>query len=164
MNKKRKLLIVGIFYILIGVGIIIAMITREKIYSKYDLVEIKARLQNYSFIKYGGFLKPIYSYHLFLEKYNNEFIILTDYVKYFDKLSFEQLIRPGDSVMIELYSKDFKNISVQNKVRIYGLSGNHKTFLNFNDTIRENSSQVPAFFGVFAIIGGIIALFIFFDK
>lgn len=163
LNKNKKQLIFGVFSLLSGFAILISTITREKIYSKYDLVEINARLHNYSFTEYGGYLHHIYSSHLLLDNYRNDFIILTDDVRYFNKPMFEQSLRLGDSILIQIYSKDFKNLSNQKKVRIYGLSDKNRTYLNFNDTIREHNSPAPNFFAAAIIIIGIIALLFYFD-
>ena len=163
LNKSKKQLVLGIFCLIIGFALLISIITRDKIYSKNDLVEINTRLNNYSFSEYGGYLSHIYSYHLALEKYTNDFIILTDYVRCFNKPLFEQSLRLGDSIIVEIYSKDFKNLSHQKKVRIYGLSDKNRTYMNFNDTMKALNSPAPNFFAAAFLIAGIIALLTYFD-
>jgi hypothetical protein len=164
LKRKKKLLIEGIILILFGIVLYIFVVTNDKINSDNDLIKIKAKLDNYSSIEYGSYLHRVDAYQLSLKGYNNNFIIISDFFKYFDKPLFEKSMTSGDSIMLEIYNQDFKNLSNQKDIWIYGLSDNDIRYLKTSDSINEHNNPIYIFFVVFSIIAGVILLIIYFDK
>jgi hypothetical protein len=150
-NKKLG---VAIFFLTIGFTFLIIFITKDKVYSKSDLIEISASLRNYSFTEFEGYRNHTYSYYLYLDGYRNTFQIIADFVDYFDNSKFEQIMKPGDLTNVEITRKDFEKLRNQKKIKVFGLSAKNEIFLSPKDSIRQYNSQLLLFvFTAFIIVG-----------
>ena len=164
VNKLNKKLGSVIFCLAVGFIFLIFYMAKEKVYSKLDLFDISASLTDYSFIEQNDFTGQSYNYYLYLDGHTNSFQIIADFAKYYDRPSFENKMKEGDVVTLEITRKDFKNLSNQKRVKVFGISGKNVIYMDPKDTIQQFNSQLPLFGMVTFIIIGFITLVIYLDE
>jgi hypothetical protein len=162
--KLNKKLGSAIFCLAVGFAFLIFYMAKQKVYSKLDLFDISASLTDYSFIEHNDFTGQSYNYYLYLDGHTNTFQIIADFIKYFDRSSFENNMKVGDVVTLEITTKDFKNLNNQKRIKVFGISGKNDIFLDPKDTIQQFNSQLPLFGMVAFIIIGFITLVIYLDE
>lgn len=161
LKNRTSAIVRATFCFLIGFFFLYQIISREKIYSKFDLVEIKSCLRDYSFKEKKRILKSDeYYYYVYLEKYNNTFEIPENFVRHFDRKGFEELVMKGDSIKIEVSRKSFEEINIKKFVEVFDISNKDTAFLNDKDSIEQHNSQTKNFAAVFFLIVGMIILIV----
>ena len=165
LNSRTSAIIRATLCFLIGFFLLYQVISREKIYSKHDLVEIKTCLKDYSLTEIKKVFKPdVYYYYLYIEKYKNTFEIPDNFVRYFDRNNFEKFVKKGDSIKIEISRKSFEELSSRKFIELYDISNSEKTFLKDKDSIEKHNSPGKNFAAAFFLIVGIIILVVNLSK
>ena len=159
----------GVFsYLLMGIGIlmIVSCLFREKIASKDDLGAITTKLSGFGLrtIKINTlhfssryrnpyFVRYRTSYFVHSKSYNNDFEIMGKIGRDFDMENFEKDIHVGDSITMLVPKSDFNKIGTKTVIRIFGISTNKNTYMNYNNCIDEYNNK-----GGFIILGIILLI------
>jgi hypothetical protein len=140
---------------------------KDKVKSKSDLVEIKAALHDYSFtvekgtnshaLRSSSYLK--YKYYLHLNGFGNDFQIIADFLDNFNRDSFEEEVHYGDVITVLISKKDFKNIDKDKNTRIFGISNNKITFLDYDLSIQIYNKETELYGGIIFIVIGTIFMY-----
>jgi len=149
----------AIFCVIIGFVFLGFFLTKDKVDSKSDLVEINGTLQNFSFTEHNGYKSHTYSYFIYLREYNSKFQIIADFIDYFNKDYFERALKPGDRIRIAISHRDYNEINIQEKINLFGISDNRNTYLDYNDTIQQYNSKLLIYGGLIFILVGLIIFY-----
>ena len=164
-NSRTSAILRATLSFLIGFFFLYQVISREKIYSKHDLVEIKTCLKDYSLTEIKKFLKSdVYYYYVYVDKYNNTFEIPDNFVRHFDRNNFENFAKRGDSIKIEISRKSFEELNSRKFIELYGISNSERTFLKDKDSIEQHNGPGKNFAAAFFFIVGIIILAVNLSK
>jgi len=149
---------------LVGLFVIGFYLFKDKVKTKDDLIEVKAKLSNFSFHEYKGFRNNSFQYFLYFNDYNNKFQIVADFIDYFDKEYFERKVRIGDTLRVYLPLTSFNKINNKDKVKIFGLYGRKETFLDCENAIERYNSDFPLWAGFSFLIVGVLIFAYHSDK
>ena len=153
---KDKKLFISTTFVLIGLFFCGFYLFKDKVNAKSDLIEVNAKLNNFYFHRYG-IRNDHYRYYLYFDDYKNKFQIIADFRDFFDKDSFERIVQIGDTLRIFIPRNDFKNLKNQEKVKLFGVYGKGKTFLDWNESIDKYNSGWTLVYGlIFIIVSGLI--------
>jgi hypothetical protein len=134
-------------------------ILKDKINSKSELIEINAKLNNFSFIEKRHLNHHIYTYYLYLDNYKNKFQIIADFADYFKKDYFERSIKIGDSIRIYVSRKDFSKINSQQKIKLFGIYKQNETYLDCDSTIYQYNGKLALYGGLIFLIASMIIIY-----
>ena len=155
---------ISVLLIIIAIAFLGFYIAKDKIYSKHDLEEVSGTLIDFRFYESKSFNRELYDYTISLSDYPNSFQIIADFVKKFNKSSFQQTVRFGDKLFLAISKKDYQKIINKKRIKIFGIRSDTIVYMNVNDAIKEYNSQLPLFGFVAIMIMGIIGTFHFGDK
>jgi len=153
--KDRKLTS-AIIFIIVGLFFLGHFVFKDKVTSKSNLIDINATLRSYSFKEHKGLKYKTFVYFLYLDKYQNSFQIIADFIEYFDERYFERSVKIGDTLRICISQNDFNNINNQDKIKIFGIYKNGETYLDCDNTIKDYNSKSILYGGLIFIIVGLI--------
>jgi hypothetical protein len=159
----RKNTIAAVVLLISAIYFITIFLSRPRIDSKDDLIELNGLLSHFSFIEKITRGHPDLFY-IHLNDYNNGFQIFSDVIDHFDKRGFEDETKIGDSIRLKINSADKESLNKGISIRIFSISGLNKTYLNETDTIPiYNGSQMELYTGLICIIAA-VAFFFWKDK
>jgi hypothetical protein len=164
MKETRSKLFLSIFLIIIANVFLGFYITKDKIYSKFDLTEVSGSLIDFKFYERKSFNRELYDYTISLSNYPNSFQIIADFVERFNKSNFQQTIGFGDKLYLAISKKEYQNINHKRRIKIFGIRSETIIYMNVNDAIKEYNSQFPLFGIVALMIMGLIGTFHFGDR
>ena len=154
-----KKLFFASLWIILGVFLLGFFLTRDKVESKSDLIEVNGTLQDYSFTKRYENKHNSYSYYIFFREYNSTFQIIADFIDDFKIYTFKRTLKPGDRIKIAISRADYSEINNQERIKLFGISDNENTYLDFNDAIEEYNSNVLVYFSILFILMGIVTFY-----
>ena len=123
------------------------------------MIDINAKLNNFSFIEQRDFRRHTYTYYLYLDSYKNKFQIIADFVDYFKKDYFERTIKIGDSIRIYVSRQDLSKINSQQKIKLFGIYKQNETYLDCDNTIYQYNGKFTLYGGLIFLIAGIIIIY-----
>jgi|SRR5688572_4413556 len=131
-------------------------ITKEKIESEKDLVEVQGKLADYSFRDGTGRKSVGHEYYISLDSYSNQFQIKADYLDKFKAFDFVTLVRPGDNVTFTIPKSQVEKLNVGN-VFVTSIRVERRTYLDKRDVLENEKSMALLYgAGAFLILGFII--------
>ena len=154
-----KKLFFASLWIILGIFLLGFFLTRDKVESKSDLIEVNGTLQDYSFTKRYENKHNSYYYYIYLREYNTAFKIIADFVDDFKIYTFKRNLKPGDRIKIAITRTDFNQINNQETIKLFGISDNENTYLDYNDAIEEYNSNVLVYFSILFILMGIVTFY-----
>lgn len=152
-----------IAYLLMGIGIImiVSCLFREKIATVNDLKAIRTTLSGSGFyavkIRPTRHFSPRYRniYYVHANSFGNDFEIMGKIGRDFDQNNFEKEVHAGDSITMLVPKSDFNNLSSNRIIRLFGISTNKTTYMNYNNCIDEyNNKGGFVLFGIILLIAG----------
>lgn len=151
-------------YLLIIAGLIFVVfyISKDKVNSLTDLIDVQGVVNNYSFEEYHGSRSHTYSYYIYLNEYQNNFQICAEFVDRFSRSSFEGNVKIGDTLKIKIAKTDSKELGHQSKIIIFGIENANGVYMNADQTIKDYNSITLLIFGLGFMITGLALLR--FDK
>ena len=126
---------------------------KDKIKSKLDLIDISSTMSRSSFEEYKGVRMHTYGYYIKLDRFDNRFQVVADFVDYFNKDSFVKTVKNGDSLKLSISRNDYNHIDNIDKIKIFGISKNGIIYLNSDDTINKYNND-------FTLTGGLIFILV----
>jgi len=153
----------AISYLLMGLGIImiVSCLFREKIETVNDLKAIKTAFSSSGFysvkVRPTRYFTPRYRniYYVHANSFRNDFEIMGKIGKDFDQDNFEKEVHAGDSITMMVPKSDFNNLSSKRIIRLFGISTNKTTYMNYNNCIDEYNNRVGfVLFGIILLIAG----------
>ena len=171
--RDYKGIVLSCVILLAGLFIVGQFLLKDKVKSKNDLIEIKAALHDYSFkvekvdntsraLRSSSYLK--YEYYLYLNGFGNDFQIIADFLDNFNRDIFEEEVHNGDVITVLISKNDFKNIDKDRKARIFGVSNNKITFLDYDLSIQKYNEDTLIYFGLVFILLGILLMYFSFMQ
>jgi hypothetical protein len=129
----------GIFLITVSMVLFSMHLTKQKISTPSDLEIIQGKMLNYSFV--DGYRGRHY-YNIFLDGEIIPYKIPADFLRCFDKSSFESMVHAGD----------FLKLSFNKKLFVFSISDTKRSYLSADSTIEiYNKSDIQAGFVMFLL-------------
>ena len=145
------------FSILIGLWLSFSSITTHKVSSTSELITVDGILSKYSFVD-GK--KGIKIYYIWLTQHEATFQIPADFLSFFDKDKFENVINAGQKIYVGISKSDKVRLTKLNEIiRIYDLHNDNASFLKSSLTIKQENNTLQYVIGPLFIIAGIIFYF-----
>jgi len=161
----KKYLTEGHFGLLFGVIAFIyflyAGLTREKIESVDDLIEVQGNFLNYSFKDNTGHKRQGHQYYIWIDSYKNAFQIPADYLGVFKGIEFTTTVRRGDNVQFTIPKFHTNRLNSDENVFVTSIKVKRSTYLSKDKTLeiekRNNASYTDFFLaGLFLIVGLVV--------
>jgi len=158
MKKYLQDKYLGLFFC-IGFSIYFTydFVTKERIESEDDLIEVQGKLVDYSFKEGTGRKRMGHEYYISLDSYSNQFQIKADYLDKFNAFDFVTLVRPGDDVTFTIPKCQFEKLNSNDKVLVTSIRVKRRTYLDKRDVLENEKSYALLYgAGAFLILGFII--------
>lgn len=156
-----------LFLIGLGIYFIVEHGTRERPESTKDLFDLNGSILEYSFKDNAGWRGTGHQYYLFLDEYPNKFQVKADYLRYFNKLQFEQNFKPGNQVKLSVFGNQEHLIGTEEAVFLTSLSVNGFEYLSKKEAIKFEMSSAASnsdyILGIVFILLGIL-VFVFYER
>lgn len=136
-------------------------LTREKIESENDLIEVQGRFLNYSFKDNIGYKRQGHQYYIWIDGYKNAFQIKADYLRIFKGVEFITTVRRGDNVQFTIPKFQTDKLNTEQNVFVTSIKVKRSTYLSKDKTLeieRGIASSYADFFlaGGFLIVGLVV--------
>jgi hypothetical protein len=161
----KKYLTEGHFGILFGIIAFIYFfytgLTRERINSEGDLMEVEGIFVNNSFKDNTGHRRNGHEYYIWIDNYQNPFQIKADYLNVFKGVEFISTVRPGDQIQFTIPKFMESKLNSDYNVFVTSIKVKRRTYLSKERTLEIEKSIMSLyadFFlaGFFLIVGLIV--------
>lgn len=138
-------------------------LTREKITSDGDLVEIRTPYLRHSFVDNEGFKNFTHQYYIWTENQKLSFQVKADYLGIFKKVDFTKEIVQGDTIIFTVPKGQLKKSGTDDHYFVTSIESNGTTYLDKDEVLkieRESAaSNADYYIGTMYFVVG---LFLFF--
>lgn len=157
----------GNFGLLFGVTAFIYFLfsglTKDRIASTNDLVEIKATYLRHSFKDNIEFKNTTHEYYIWTKDYSNAFQIKADYLSIFDARGFLTRVRPGDKVIFTIPRILSGKLNSDENIFVTSIEARGRTYLDKTKALETErdllTSNAEYFIGTGYLIVGLIVFF-----
>jgi hypothetical protein len=161
----KKYLTEGHFGLLLGIVAFIYFLshglTREKIESEADLMEVQGSFIRYSFKDNTSYRRSTHEYYIWIEGYRNAFQIKADYLAIFKYPKFITTVRRGDNVQFTIPRFLADKLNSDENVFVTSIKVKRSIYLNMNETLKVEKGILASygeFFlaGMFLVVGLVV--------
>jgi len=140
-------------------------LTRDKITSDNDLVEVKGKYLRHSFKDVIEYKNSSHQYYIWTEEYSNAFQVKADYLGIFNGRDFITKIKRGDEVIFTIPKRLINKLNSADNVFVTSIQINRRTYLNKNETLDIErhlaTSNADYYIGTMYLVVG---LFVYFRR
>jgi hypothetical protein len=160
LNEGHLGLSVGViaFIYFISTGL-----TREKITSDKDLIELKGKYVRHSFTDNEGFQNFTYQYYIWTENQTSTFQVKAEYLRIFKKADFIKEVNPRDTIVFTIPKRQLEKLSTADNVVVTSIESQGQIYLNKNETLGIEKelakSNTDYYIGTGLLIAGLFAYF-----
>jgi len=135
-------------------------LTREKITSDNDLVEIRGKYLRHSFKDNTGFKNFTHQYYIWIENYSKAFQVKAGYLGIFNTQEFLRNVSQGDDLTFSIPKRLIEKLNSADNVFLTSIEGGGRTYLDKNKVLEIEkdlaTSNSDYFFGMGFLIAGLI--------
>ena len=140
-------------------------LTREKITSDKDLIEIEGHYTTHSFKDNKGFQNFTHQYYIWTDNYKNAFQVKADYLRIFNRKAFLTKVNQGDKVKFTIPKKLIGSLNTEKDIIVTSIVVEGSTYLDLDETLEMErnltTSKSDYFIGTGFLIAG---LFVYLRK
>ena len=138
-------------------------LTREKITSDRDLVEIKTPYLRHLFIDKEGFKNFTHQYYIWTENQENAFQVKADYLKIFKQADFLKRVILGDTITFTVPGGQLKKSGTDDHYFVTSIESKGTIYLDKDEVLKIErklaASNADYFIGTGFLIAGLFAYF-----
>jgi len=140
-------------------------LTREKLASNKDLIEIKGTYLRHSFKDKTSYKNLSHEYYFWIKNYENTFQIKADYLRVFNKQDFLTNVKNGDYLILTIPKRLKEKLNSEDIIFVTSIEINRLAYLDKNKVLEIEKTLAESHDDYFlAIIYLIVGLFIYFRN
>jgi len=159
----KKYLNEGVLGLIIGVVafpyFIYTGLTREKITSDGDLVEIRTPYLRHSFVDNEGFKNFTHQYYIWTENQKLSFQVKADYLGIFKKADFAKTVVQGDTITFTVPKGQLKKSGTDDHYLVTSIESEGTIYLDKDEALKIErklaTSNADYFFGLMYLVVGL---------
>lgn len=138
-------------------------LTREKITSDQDLVEIRAPYLRHSFMDNEGFKNFTHQYYIWTENQKLAFQVKADYLGIFNKTDFAKTIVQGDTLIFTVPKGQLKKSDADDHYFVTSIESDGTIYLDKDEVLKierkSASSNADYYIGTMYLVVGLFVYF-----
>lgn len=163
LTTMKKYLNEGVLGFIIGVVafpyFIYSGLTREKITSDEDLVEIRTSYLRHSFVDNEGFKNFTHQYYIWTENQKLSFQVKPDYLRIFNKADFIKTVVQGDTLTFTVPKGQLNKSGTDDHYFVTSIESEGTIYLDKNEVLRierkSSSSNSDYYIGTMFLVVGL---------
>ena len=138
-------------------------LTREKITSDRDLVEIRTPYLRHSFVDNEGFKNFTHQYYIWTENQKLSFQVKADYLRIFKKADFTKTVVQGDTIKFTVPKGQLKKSGTDDHYFVTSIESKGTIYLDKNEVLEIErklaASNSDYYFGLMYLVVGLFVYF-----
>lgn len=140
-------------------------LTREKLTSEKDLVEIEGNYLKHSFKDNKGFKNFTHEYYIWTDNYKNAFQVTADYLILFNRKDFLAKVNQGNNVKFTIPKNLIGKLNLEENVFVTSIVVEGSTYLDSQEVLERErklaTSNADYYIGTGCLMAG---LFVYFRR
>ena len=138
-------------------------LTREKITSDEDLVEIRAPYLRHSFVDNEGFKNFTHQHYIWTENEKLSFQVKADYLAIFKKADFTNQLVQGDTITFTVPKGQLKKSGIDDHYFVTSIESEGTIYLDKDEVLKMErklaASNADYYFGIMYLVVGLFVYF-----
>jgi hypothetical protein len=140
-------------------------LTREKITSDLDFVEIRSPYLRHSFVDNEGFKNSTHQYYIWTKNQKLSFQVKADYLKIFKKAEFTKTLVQGDIIAFTVPKRQLEKSGTDEHYLVTSIESKGAVYLDKAEVLKIErklaTSNADYYIGTMFLVGG---LFVYFKR